>query len=325
YGRRLHCMTGTDIFLAASVTPNGLLATLAEVFGVPPDEVWVGTQDELRARWQRSDAHAVRVLCVHAALSGGEFPCSLEIDCMRPVDRTEVSQLCRRLGVAGLITDETSDPYTWILADAVGMLWQVAVEPDALDREGIFIVNRTNLAEQGQFLLLDIPGLEELRATLAATFDRDVRRTAVGEAPAEADLVGLLRPGMGDFSGLLEVYRRGPQAWLTDEERGLERQRRLTALARGLHTTVISGNWRCLPDDVPEPFSWAWEGLPFPGRRCACCERELRTGEGLMLVPVPAWFCSESCTMDFERRHGLMAACGRDGERSWLVLANMRP
>ena len=121
-----------EIHLDRRVERRRVAPLLARVFGVRADDVAVADDaDQLPLA-------PPRLACVYRERRG-DFPLSLELipDATLVAESTEV-EVARRLAGAldcrCIISDDSLNPFTSVMIEPGGLMYRVAVEPDALDR-----------------------------------------------------------------------------------------------------------------------------------------------------------------------------------------------
>jgi hypothetical protein len=109
-----------------------MAALLAKVFEVAADDVAVVEEHAHLPLTPR------RLSCIYRERTG-DFPLSLElIPDAGLVERTTEAMVARMLVEAldcrCIISDDSMNPFTWLMMEPGGLMYRVAVEPDALDR-----------------------------------------------------------------------------------------------------------------------------------------------------------------------------------------------
>ncbi len=121
-----------EIHLDQPVERGAVPSLLAKIFGIAPSEVAVAAEAAQLPLEPR------RLSCIHRERRG-DFPLSLELI----LDRTLAAR-CTELDVARwlvdeldcrcIVSDDSLNPFTWLMVEPGGLMFRVAVEPDALDR-----------------------------------------------------------------------------------------------------------------------------------------------------------------------------------------------
>ena len=122
---------GVDFLLDGDVEPEALRAALAQALSVDPDQV------DMIA--DLSDIRDAPVIAQVGELDGG-FPMSVAVYVRREIGLEFVQAVSRALGMRALVSDDSPNPFTWLLAHPDGSLDHVEVDPEALDREEFEIV-----------------------------------------------------------------------------------------------------------------------------------------------------------------------------------------
>lgn len=129
-------MPGIEINLSVSAEPASVKPALAAALEVPADALAVA------ASWHELGGSAGLACCVQRR--GGDFPTSLEIRVVErgPDPKSLAKALANILGCECLISDDSVNPFTWVLVSRDGAMTSVAVDPDALDSDELVLEHK---------------------------------------------------------------------------------------------------------------------------------------------------------------------------------------
>ncbi|MDA0169538.1 hypothetical protein OJ998_10625 [Solirubrobacter taibaiensis] len=116
---------GIDFLLSGPVEPGELRAALADALSLPEAGIEIigdiGEITDARVTAQLDDLD-------------GEFPTGVSLYVRGETPSDLVSSVSRSLGLRGLVTDESPNPFTWLLVHPDGRVESVTIDPEALDR-----------------------------------------------------------------------------------------------------------------------------------------------------------------------------------------------
>ena len=114
---------GIDFLLSGPVDPGALCAALADALSLSPTSVQIiGDIGEI------TDAPATAQLDD----LDGDFPVSVALFVRGETPADLVTSVSRALGLRALVTDESPNPFTWLLVHPDGRSEPVTVDPEAL-------------------------------------------------------------------------------------------------------------------------------------------------------------------------------------------------
>jgi len=122
---------GIDFLLSGPVEPGALRAAVADALSLPDTSVEIiGDIGEI------TDAP----VAVQLDDLDGDFPVSVALFVRGETPAELVGSVSHALGLRALVTDESPNPFTWLLVHPDGRIEPVTVDPAALDRGEFRIV-----------------------------------------------------------------------------------------------------------------------------------------------------------------------------------------
>ncbi len=115
---------GIDFLLSGPVEPGALRAAVADALSLPDTSVEI-----------IGDIGEITDAPVTAQLDDldGDFPVSVALFVRGETPAELVGSVSRALGLRALVTDESPNPFTWLLVHPDGRVEPVTVDPAALD------------------------------------------------------------------------------------------------------------------------------------------------------------------------------------------------
>ena len=115
---------GIDFLLSGPVEPGALRAAVADALSLPDTSVEIiGDIGEI------TDAPVT----AQVDELDGDFPVSVALFVRGETPAELVGSVSHALGLRALVTDESPNPFTWLLVHPDGRIEPVAVDPAALD------------------------------------------------------------------------------------------------------------------------------------------------------------------------------------------------
>lgn len=137
-------MSGFEIALEGFHDDAALVRALARAYEITSDEV------SLLESIQEFDFTNVRLI-VQKTFLGGEFPTHLAIHThLAPETDSALSRrICAELATRAVISDDSVNPWTWLLVTPDGEVRSVWVDAESLDDRGEFRIDWTYRAASG--------------------------------------------------------------------------------------------------------------------------------------------------------------------------------
>lgn len=126
-----------ELHLSNFINDKDLTTFTSEYFAVKKEDV------KLCHSLEEIDEHEI---CVIRILRDGDFPFTLQFYMHKDLAKFHEEELarfvCEKFSLCCLVTDDTINPYAWLKIDENKIYTTVMVSAQALDQQGIFIVDK---------------------------------------------------------------------------------------------------------------------------------------------------------------------------------------
>ncbi|HEY1013337.1 MAG TPA: hypothetical protein VGE07_11570 [Herpetosiphonaceae bacterium] len=222
-------MSGGDLYCDRRLSEALILSGIIQAFDIPASAIWIGPE----YGWigvPTAPEDGFELFCFYREHGDGDFFFHLDITVRTAdsphayVDRRRLSRFCAAAGCRGLTSDESPNPYQWLLADETGALWVVNLYAYALDDldSPAMIIHPEGTTRIGGLLFHHPHAPDQLAEVFAGALA--MPRSAVGinlNYPWPADIVmnlDLYPSRDPNFPIGVAVAHRTPVPWKPDRE-----------------------------------------------------------------------------------------------------------